>query len=158
MGFSVGDKVIHWPHGPGEIVRIETKPIHGQLINCYVVRTTDMTIWVPIDEAQQHSIRVATPASEFTQMLAILTNPPEKLPEDRAMRKDLLSERMRDGQMSSIFHVVRDLSSYKQSVKLNDVERSILERAINALLAEWTSSLGIARPQAQQALFELLGE
>lgn len=154
--FNIGDKVIHWPHGPGEIVLIEERPIHGQVTNCYVVRTANMTIWVPIDMERQQSIRSATPPAEFSRLLQILSGPGEPLPEDRAIRKDLLTARMREGQMSSIFHVVRDLTTYKRSAKLNDNERGILEKAITALLEEWVSSLGVTHAQAQHDMYALL--
>ena len=78
MGFHVGDKVIHWTYGLGEIVHIEEKTIHGSTANCYVVRTPDMTIWIPINEVDQHSLRVPTPPKEFERLSAILTRPGEK--------------------------------------------------------------------------------
>ena len=77
MGFHIGDKVIHWTYGLGEIVRIEEKPINDQLTNCYVFQTSDMTIWIPIDELQQHSLRQPTAPDEFVRLYAILNSPGE---------------------------------------------------------------------------------
>jgi hypothetical protein len=39
---------------------------------------------------------------------------------------------------------------------LNDQEKSILERAINTLLAEWSLSLGMPVNQAHQAMESML--
>src|SRR5512136_503513 len=102
MGFDIGDKVIHCAHGLGEIVNIEEKNIHGCLTKCYVVRTSDLTIWIPIDDLQQHSLRLPTPPEEFLRLSAILTNPSEMLHEDRVLRKDRLMAQMNDGQLASI--------------------------------------------------------
>lgn len=157
MTFEIGDKVIHWTYGLGEIVQIEEKPINGQLTNCYVFQTSDLTAWVPIDETQQHSLRTPTPPEDFGSLYAILTSEGEKLQDDRVLRKNHLMTMMRDGQLSSICYVVRDLWQFKRSSKLNDQERSILERAEKSLLTEWTYSLGMPINQAHQTMINLLG-
>jgi CarD family transcriptional regulator len=158
MGFHVGDKVIHWTHGLGEVVHIEEKTIHDYPTNCYVVRTSDLMIWIPIDDLQQQSLRLPTPPDEFENLFAILTGPSEKLLDDRVLRKDQLMAQMKDGQLSSICRVVRDLTNFKRSTKLNDREKSILERATKSLLTEWTYSMGIPMSQAQQMMVDLLGQ
>ena len=157
MGFQIGDKVIHCTFGLGEIVHIEEKLIQGQPTNCYVVRITDLMIWVPIDNLQ-HTLRVPTPPEEFEKLSAILTNPGETLLEDRVLRKNQLLAQIKDGQLTSICRVVRDLTYFKRSKKLNEQEKSILERAVNSLLTEWTYSQGIPLVQAHQAMSNLLGE
>lgn len=158
MVFHIGDKVIHLAHGLGEIVHIEEKFIRGKSTNCYVFQTTDLTIWIPIDELQQHSIRMPTSPNDFNKLFAILGSPGETLPEDRVLRKDQLMAQMRDGQLASICRVVRDLTYYKRKTKLNDQEKSILERAKKSLLTEWIYSLGVSMIQAQQAMSNLLCE
>jgi RNA polymerase-interacting CarD/CdnL/TRCF family regulator len=157
MGYQIGDKVIHWTYGLGEIVRIEEKIIHNHLTNCYVVQISDLTIWIPIDDLGQNSLRVPTPPMDFDKLFAILTSPGEKLLDDRMLRKTQLMEQLKDGQLASICRVVRDLTHFQRSTKLNDQERSILERAIKSLLAEWTYSLGTPFNQAHQAMTNMLG-
>ncbi|OGO13893.1 MAG: hypothetical protein A2032_02380 [Chloroflexi bacterium RBG_19FT_COMBO_49_13] len=156
MAFQVGDKVIHCTFGLGEITQIEEKFINGQTTNCYVVHITDMTIWIPIDDQQQNSLRLPTTPEEFTKVLPILSSPNEKLDDDRVLRKEQLLEQMRDGQLSSICRVVRDLTHFQRNSKLNDQERAILERAIKSLLAEWSLSLGTPVNQAHQAMESML--
>jgi len=157
MAFQIGDKVIHCSFGMGEIVHIEEKNIHGQLANCYVVRINDMTTWIPINDLQQHTLRLPTLPDDFERFSAILTGPGETLPEDRVLRKNQLQAQIRDGQLASICGVVRDLTHFKRQNKLNEQENAILERAINSLLTEWTYSQGISLTQARQALANLLG-
>jgi RNA polymerase-interacting CarD/CdnL/TRCF family regulator len=158
MGFQVGDKVIHWAYGLGEIEQIEEKTILGRPTNCYVVHIHDLMIWIPINDLQQCSLRSPTPSNEFDKLFTILKAPSEKLLEDRALRRDQLMAQMRDGQLASICRVVRDLTHFKHNSKLNDQEKSILERAMNSLLTEWTYSLGTPLSQAHQAMMSLLGE
>jgi len=156
MSFQIGDKVIHCSFGFGEITQIELKTINGEAENCYVVQMSDMTIWIPIDDSEQTYLRVPTPPKEFMETLPIFTSPNENLSEDRVLRKKNLSDRLKDGQLSSICRVVRDLSYYRRGSKLNDQEKSILERAINSLLAEWTFTLGTTQLQAHQAMDSML--
>jgi len=156
MDYHVGDKVIHSIYGLGEVVRIEEKIINGRPTNCYVVSVNELTIWIPINDSHQNSLRTPTMPGEFEELFTILTSPGETLPEDRLLRKDLLVEQLKNGQLSSICQVVRDLTHWKRTKKLNDQEKSILERAINSLLTEWIYSLGVSRHQAQQGLAKML--
>jgi CarD family transcriptional regulator len=156
VDFHIGDKVIHSTYGMGEIVHIEEKVIHDCLTNCYVVRTNELTIWIPINDLHQHSLRTPTLPDEFIRLFSILTNPGEALPEDRILRKDQLLARMKNGQLASICHVVRDLTQFRCLKKLSEQEKSILERAMNSLLTEWTYSLGVSQYQAQQAMTKML--
>ena len=56
----------------GDIVRIEEKTIDGELKKCYVVQVLNMMTWIPIDEFQQHSLRMPTPPGEFDSLFEIL--------------------------------------------------------------------------------------
>jgi RNA polymerase-interacting CarD/CdnL/TRCF family regulator len=156
MAFQIGDKVIHCTFGLGEITQIEEKVINGHLTNCYVYEITGMTIWIPIEDKQQDSLRLPTSPEEFNKVLPILSSPNEKLEDDRVLRKQHLMEQMRDGQLSSICRVVRDLTYFQRNSKLNDHERAILERAIKSLLAEWSLSLGTPLHQAHQTMENML--
>lgn len=156
MAFRIGDKVIHCTFGLGEISQIEEKVINGHPVNCYVVQMNDMTIWVPMDDPEQNSLRTPTPPEEFVKTLPILGSPNEDLLEDRVLRKKQLTDQLKDGQLASICRVVRDLKHYQRSSKLNDQEKSILERAVKSLLTEWTFSLGTPQNQAYLTMENML--
>jgi len=157
MDFQIGDKVIHSTYGLGEIVRIEEKVVHDHPTNCYVFHTNELTIWIPINDLHQHSLRTPTLPDEFIGLFSILTSQGEALPDDRVLRKDQLIENMKNGQLASICHVVRDLTHLKRNKKLNEQEKYILERATSSLLTEWIYSLGVSKFQAQQAMIQMLG-
>jgi len=157
MGFSVGEKVFHCTFGLGEITKIEEKVINGYQSNCYVIQLNDMTIWVPMDDSGQSSLRGPTPPDEFINTLPILSSPSEILLGDRELRKKQLTDQLKDGHLASICRVVRDLTFYGRSSKLNDQEKSILERAVKSLLTEWTFTLGTSQNQAHQAMESMLG-
>ena len=157
MGFCIGDKVFHCNFGLGEVTQIEQKVINGHLTSCYVIQLNDMIIWVPMDGTEQSSLRSPTHPDEFIKPLPILSSPNEILLEDRVLRKKQLTDQLKDGHLESICRVVRDLTSYGRNSKLNDQEKSILERAVRSLLTEWTFTLGTSQIQAHQAMERMLG-
>jgi len=156
MGFDIGDKVIHSIHGLGEIVQIEETSIHDLTTNCYKFWTGNLMIWIPVDDPQQKSLRLPAKPDEFVGLSEILASPSNPLQEDRVLRKEQLMTLLRDGQLKSIFQVVRDLTGFKHSKKLNDQEKFILERATNSLIVEWAYSLEITPNQAHQEMVNLL--
>lgn len=157
MDFQVGSTVIHAKHGLGEIASIEETLINGQKTACYIVKTRDLTIWVPmLDETGNCSLRAPTPETEFDQLFKILRSPYEPLPDDRKERKSRLLQQLTDGNIASLCHLVRDLSGYSHKKKLSDDDKSILERAQNSLLTEWVFSLSVPMPQARKQMGDLL--
>lgn len=156
MAFQIGDKVIHSAYGMGEIKNIKKMSIHEQVTNCYEVRTSDLTVWVPIEDDLQLSLRAPASPKEFKSLIAILSSPGEELPGDRILRKNLLLTELKDGKLASICRVLRDLNYYTRTTKTNDQEKYILERAMKSLLTEWTYSLNVPMDQAEQAVEKLL--
>jgi len=155
MNYEIGDKVIHCTYGLGEIIKLEEKNINDRPTDCYVVRINDMTIWIPTDD-EQNSLRLPSTSEEFVKVLPILSSPNETLQEDRVLRKQHLLEQLRDGELTSICRLIRDLTHFKRDKKLNDQEKSILERAIKTLTAEWSLSLGIPQSEAHQTMESML--
>ena len=156
MDFQVGDKVVHWAYGPGEIINLEEKALSGHTSLYYVVQVNDLTLWVPSDEKGKRSMRLPTPASEFENLFILLSSPGDPLPNDRLERKLELSERMKDGTLESICRVIRDLHFFRQTQKFNESDTSTLERAQKFLLSEWRISLSIPAAQAEKELKRLL--
>lgn len=156
MDFQIGDSVIHRTFGFGEITDVEVRDINGTQVNCYVVQVNHTTIWVPADIPGLNSLRSPTLPKEFIETINILTSSPDPLDQDRLLRKKYLLDRLRDGRLTSICQVVRDLTHYKRMSKLNDQEKSILEQANNSLLAEWSRSLEIPLDEAQKSMEVML--
>jgi RNA polymerase-interacting CarD/CdnL/TRCF family regulator len=158
VNFQVGDQVVHWTYGPGKVVQLDRKALSGRTENYYVIQTRDLTLYVPIDDQRQSSLRLPTPSGEFESLFAILKSPEEPLASDRWERKNQLAEMMKDGRLESICKVIRDLVAFRRLKKLNDSDTAILERAQNFLLNEWQVSLGIPRAQAEHELQAILRE
>jgi RNA polymerase-interacting CarD/CdnL/TRCF family regulator len=156
MDFRVGDPVIHWTYGFGEILRMEERNLPGQAARYYVVQVRDLTIWVPVDDELMNRLRAPTPQKQFNKLFAILGSPSTTLSKDRLERKTYLSNEMKDASAEANCRVIRDLSSHQQTYQLNDHDLLVLKRALDSLLGEWTFSLSVPLAQAELELHRLL--
>ena len=154
--FQVGDQVIHWAYGLGEIIQLDEKVLSGQTGKYYVVQIRDLTLWVPYNGTGEHCLRFPTPARDFQKLFRILSSPGEPLSVDRFTRKTQLMELLRDRTLESICRVVRDLMCYKRTNKLNDNDNTVLAHAMDFLLIEWSMALSVPVQQAEGELMNLL--
>lgn len=156
--FSVGDDVIHWSYGLGKIIQLDEKELSGHTDKYYVVQIYDLTLWVPISDSGECSLRYLTPAREFRKLFKILSGLGEPLSSDRNERKIQLTQQLKDGSLESICRVIRDLTSFKQTGKTNESDNSILAHARKLLLNEWSVALSVPIQQAESDLKKLLEE
>ncbi len=158
MQFQVGESVVHSTYGLGVIVQIDQKVISGSATNCYVIQVGEMTIWVPLSRADAGILRPPTPAAAFTSLFEILRSPGQPLSSDRLERRTHLVEQLKDGRLEVICQLVRDLSALKRTGKLNDHDKTILERSERFLLSEWELVLSVPAFQAEKTMRDLLAE
>ena len=158
MNFHIGDTVMHWTYGIGQIVNLEERALAGSKTIYYVVQVRDMTVWVPADGKLRSRLRSPTSKPRFQRLLEILSSPSESLPEDRLERKNRLQELLQDGRPESLCQVVRDLSAYQkqQTRPMNDNDQMILKQSRKTLLGEWGYVLSITQAQAEHELHRLL--
>ncbi len=154
--FQVGDQVVHWAHGLGEIIQLDEKSLSGRTRQYYVVQMSELTLWVPIDQTDKRSLRFPTPKEDFNKLFQILVSPGKPLSLDRNERRLQLKEQLKDHELASICRVIRDLSLHKRLKKMNDNDNSTLERSRNFLINEWSLALSIPIHQAENELRKLL--
>lgn len=157
VAFHVGDRVIHWMYGLGEIIEIEEKVVSGHTGKYYVVQIRDLTLWVPMYKTGGPCLRFPTPAGDFQKLFRVLASPGEALSVDRFIRKTQLTEILSDRTLESVCRVIRDLVFFKRTNKINDSDNSTLNRARDFLLNEWSMALSISQQQADHELRILLG-
>jgi RNA polymerase-interacting CarD/CdnL/TRCF family regulator len=159
MFFQIGDRVVHRAFGPGEIIRVEEKKLAGQARLYYVVVVSKLTLWVPVDGADERSLRPVLMGKEFQKLYSILRGPGEDLCDDRYERQTQLLLRMREGTLEGVCRVVRDLTARSYSgKKMNDNDTTVLQRAVELLMDEWQLSQNTSRDIAQHELESLLDE
>jgi RNA polymerase-interacting CarD/CdnL/TRCF family regulator len=158
MNYQIGDQIVHWTYGPGTIIGIDEKVLANKAGKYYVVEVNQMTLWVPVGEAGEKSIRPPTPGAEFKQLLNLLHSPCESLPEQQYQRQNELAERMQKRTLEDVCCIIRDLVARSHTQKLNRNDAETLRRAEEFLLNEWELALGTPREVAQQELKGLLKE
>jgi RNA polymerase-interacting CarD/CdnL/TRCF family regulator len=154
--FQVGDQVIHWIYGIGEIIQMDEKILLGKTGKYYVVQMRDLTLWVPRNKTGSQCLRAPTAAEDFEELFQILSSPGEPLSTNSYARKTELTEILKDKTLESICRVVRDLVSYKRSGRINENDNSTLAYARNFLLNEWSVALSVPFQQAERELADLL--
>jgi RNA polymerase-interacting CarD/CdnL/TRCF family regulator len=158
MSFHVGDQVIHWYYGLGQIVQTDEKILDGHTQRYFVVKIRDLTLWVPDNADIDSVLRFPTPAKEFDHLFAILSSPPEPLVVDRMARKNQLSTQLKIGSLDPVCRMLRDLTYQRKTKGLNEYDKSALERLKGFLLDEWTLSLSVPLIQARKDLAHLLND
>ena len=156
MDFQVGDSVMHWTYGLGQVTQLEERAVSGQNTLYYAVQIRDMTVWVPADDKLESRLRPPTQGAKFKRLLAILSSPGEPLPIDRQERKLRMLELLKDGRAESICRVIRDLTTFRQAKPLNDNDQAVLKRLQTSLLSEWGFALAITPAQAEVEMRRLL--
>lgn len=156
MAFHVGDPIMHWTYGLGNILALEERVISEVKKQYYAVRLKDLTVWVPVDDNVDIHLRPPTTVTDFKGLLAILAEPGESLPDDRQERKLQILDRLKDGRAESLCRVISSLSSYQKIRALNETDQNLMKRARNALLGEWTYVLAVSFSDAEKELHRLL--
>jgi len=156
MTFHVGDPIMHWVHGLGEIVALEEHIFSDAKKLYYGVKIRDMTVWVPLDDEVNYHLRPPTAADEFNTLITILGQPGETLSDDRQERKLQILEKLKDGRAESLCRVISGLSTYQQIRSLNETDQNLMKRAKNALLGEWVHVLPVTLIEAETELRRLL--
>lgn len=156
MNFHIDDTIVHWTFGPGKIVDIEEKTLENKTRLYYVVEAGETTLWIPVSETGEQSLRTPTSCDEFKKLLKHLRGPGESLPDQAYVRQSELNQRLKKKSLEEVCHVIRDLICRSGSQKLNRSDQEALKRAESLLLDEWELTLGTPRSAAQRELEEIL--
>ena len=156
MEFHKGDTVVHWVYGLGQVVDLEERDLFGAKNLYYAVQVSDLMVWVPSDGELQHRLRLPTSKTGFEELLAILSQPVEPLPDDRHERRTRLLEYLADASTQSLCRIIAGLHAYQKVRTLNESDKGILKQSRTALLGEWGYVQAITPAQAEHELSRVL--
>ena len=156
MNFQIGDSVVHWSYGLGQIIGLEERAVAGENRLYYEVKIQNFSVWVPADSRLASRLRWPTSARAFKKLFAVLCGPAGTLSGDRHERKSQLHTKMAGGEAKAICQVIRDLTTLQQEKSLNYDDKSTLQRARTLLLGEWGHALEMPAAQAEAGLYKLL--
>jgi CarD family transcriptional regulator len=144
MPYSVGAKVVHPAHGPGEIVAIAEKRFRDNLGEYYVVdlAAKRMQVMVPVDKADELGLRPISRKARLDKMWETLSSVPRILPNAFRERKAIIEEELSSGNLVTLARVVRDLWARRRTERrLSYTDRGFLDKAETQVAREVSVAL-----------------
>lgn len=147
--FKVGDSAVYPAHGVTVVKRIDEREVGGQTRKFYVLTAveTQMTIMVPMDNADSVGLRAIISDKEVQKVYKILKDRDVKIDQttwNRRYREYM--EKIKTGSVFEIAEVLRNLFLLRHSKDLSFGERKMLDHAKNLLVRE--ISLAKQAPEA----------
>ncbi|NVB38093.1 CarD family transcriptional regulator [Pseudenhygromyxa sp. WMMC2535] len=149
--FQVGDKTVYPGYGVAEITGIENREISGSQQKFYVLRVLgkDMTLMVPMSNADSVGLRNLVTPEEVDQVYEVLRKRGEKISTATWNRRHReYMDKIRTGDLSKIATVLRDLCLLRSDKDLSYGERNMLEMARGLLVQE----LALAKEMGEEAI------
>ena len=141
--YSIGDMIVHRTHGVGRIDDIECKPINGVDVDCFKVKTDNVTYWFPTDSLDNPRIHPVASKERIQKAIEILQSSPMNLDEDHLQLKERIDQVSLDDDFLDMSSLVRDLAALKSKKKLNRIQDQAFSNFKDRLIREWAASLGV---------------
>ena len=137
MRFDIGDWIVHYYHGVGQVKSVVEKGLEGNEKTFYKVTTKDIGYWIPVeDEDSDHIEPIRTPG-DFEEALEILASEPVPIAKHHKSRKKKIHDRWLDGNLMSRAELLRDLNGRLKLKKLSFSEKEMLEKVQKYFINEW---------------------
>ena len=138
MKFSVGDKVVHPHHGPGQVASVERRELMDGPKRYYVIVIPGqgLTVHIPVGKAGEVGVRPAMSQAGFPGVLSMLRGRPRLLPEDFRERQELTMAKLKTGRVNQLVRVVRDLTWHRELAHLTKTDSGHLKQGLELLAAE----------------------
>ena len=147
--FKEGDNVVYPNHGAGCVAGIEKKTIGGEERSYYIVYIPDseLTLSIPVDG--DTGLRAVSDKESTTVALGTLSDEVTEMPANWNQRLKYNREKLRDGDISEVAEVVRNLSVFGGENGLSTGERGMLSKARQILTSEIALVRGVEIPEAE---------
>ncbi len=143
--FEKGKTVVFGPEGFARVEGIGEKVVLGNkvmVVDLFVL-DSKMNVTVPLDRAVERGLRHVTSKAAAQKSLDALANSrDEPIPWNRDGR--LLKDRFAEGELSGMVEVLASLVDTAQTRKLNDGQRSLMDRVRKAYAREIGEALGVS--------------
>lgn len=140
--FTLNEKVVYPGHGVAQVSRIIKKQVAGNLVSFFELKflNKDMTILVPLHNAEQVGIRKLCSDKNVCDIFKMLSEPSSGAYLDSAAmnwnkRNKEYQGKLRTGDLREICAIYRDLKHIAQQKELSFGEKNLLHQT-EALLVE----------------------
>lgn len=156
--YEVGDKVVYPHHGAGKIMKIEQKEILGQMRDYLTIQIlhNDMTVMVPVENADRAGLRKVVDADVIDQVLEVLNGDPTKMPKNWSRRYKHNRDKLKTGDIFEVAEVVRNLAIRHADKGLSTGEKQMFTKAKRILASELMYARDLNEEEATAFLEEVL--
>ena len=156
LELSEGDWIVHSRHGLGQITGMDTKELLGDRKVFYVVRTKNITYWLPVAESASERIRPVASPNAFKKALAEAEKEPKPLPENYRRRLAYIKEKSQDPSLMTKIALIRDMHARDVQKDVHINEKKILDTMKQQFINEWNAACDISVEEAREHLREAL--
>lgn len=158
VNFAVNEHVVYPIQGVGEIQAIEKRPFRDKVVLYYVIyfETPDMTVMVPVENAEIIGLRKIVSSKEALKALELLNKEYEQANTDWKTRNQQNLELLKKGTINDIAQVVKTLYDRSTSKELPIQERKLFDNASKLLIDEVSLALKKSKKDSETMIFEKL--
>ncbi len=149
---STGDWIVHSRHGLGQITGTDTKELLGARQEFFVVKTENVTYWLPQCESTSERIRPVANSEAFRKALEVIAQEPKSLEENFRRRLADIHDRVQDSSLLTKAALIRDMHARDVEKDVHVNERKILDTLEDQFINEWVAACGIDPEEAQGEL------
>lgn len=156
--YSVNQSIVYPSQGVGKILKIVERDFNSIKVPYYVVylEVSDMTVWVPVEKAQELGIRPIVPKEEAERALQLIGEQYEPIPSDWKLRYQMNLDLLKKGSVLDIATIVRSLYHRSKVKELPILERKLYDSALKLLEDEVSFSLLKTKEEVEQLIFAKL--
>ena len=156
--FQEKEQVVYPLQGVGQVRKIFKRDFKGEETLYYEIylEVSDMTVFVPVDKAEELGIRAIVPKKHADAALSLIAEEFEPVPADWKMRYQMNLDLLKQGSIQDIATVVRALYHRSKVKELPILERKLFDSALKLLVDEVSFSLNKSKSDVEELVFTRL--
>ena len=156
--FQEKEQVVYPLQGVGQVKRIFKRDFKDEETLYYEIylEVSDMTVFVPVDKAEELGIRAIVPKKQADSALSLIAEEFEPIPADWKMRYQMNLDLLKQGSIQDIATVVRALYHRSKVKELPILERKLFDSALKLLVDEVSFSLNKSKSDVEEIVFNRL--
>jgi len=156
--YSVGDWIVHNFYGVGQIKKIEERPIHGEKVRTFRVRTKDSVYWVPVKKSDNPRIRRVVNKTKLRRAIRTLKSKPQKMNKNYKTRNARIRKVFLSGSIQKMAKLLRDLLALRHEKKFNNTEKDAVEKIQERFIREYAICYEIPQEEASARFWEIIAQ
>jgi len=158
--FKINQEVVYPLQGVGRIKAIEEREFKNKSIPYYIIylEVSDMTVMVPVDEAENLGIRAIVSSSEAEKALSLISGDYEPISADWKLRYQMNLDLLKKGSVLDIATVVKTLYHRSKIKELPIMERKLFDNALKLMIDEVSFALDKPKEEVEQLIYSKMDE